>query len=143
MLCIGPRLCLRLDGSDNRNDFWSLVDSEDIHPYGWCEEQGEQLQPPLGMCIEFSGFCMMLCRLLLTPAYFLFANVAFLGQSEFTSNLFEPCFFFVQKSKQARLFLSNIFPRAIDNKVTKMGVIMRPKMSHSRASQSSDPSVYS
>ena len=45
----GPRLCLRLDGSDNRNDFWSLVDSEDIHPYGWCEEQGDQLQPPLGL----------------------------------------------------------------------------------------------
>lgn len=31
---IGPRLRLRLDGSDNKNDFWRLVDSTDIHPIG-------------------------------------------------------------------------------------------------------------
>lgn len=31
---IGPRLRLRLDGSDNKNDFWRLVDSNDIHPIG-------------------------------------------------------------------------------------------------------------
>jgi len=37
-----------LDGSDNRNDFWSLADSADIHPYGWTEKNGDQLQPPLG-----------------------------------------------------------------------------------------------
>lgn len=28
----GPRLCLRLDGGDNKNDFWQLVDSSEIHP---------------------------------------------------------------------------------------------------------------
>jgi len=31
---IGPRLRLRLDGSDNKNDFWRLVDSSDLHPVG-------------------------------------------------------------------------------------------------------------
>ena len=44
----GPRLRLRLDGSDNKNDFWRLVDSEDIHPIGHCKKTGGLLQPPLG-----------------------------------------------------------------------------------------------
>jgi len=30
----GPRLRLRLDGTDNRNDFWQLVDSANIRSYG-------------------------------------------------------------------------------------------------------------
>lgn len=30
----GPRIRLRLDGTDNRNDFWRLVDSTDIRSYG-------------------------------------------------------------------------------------------------------------
>ncbi len=44
----GPRLRLRLDGSDNKNDFWRLVDSGDLHPIGYCEKHGGLLQPPLG-----------------------------------------------------------------------------------------------
>ncbi|PVD27967.1 hypothetical protein C0Q70_10543 [Pomacea canaliculata] len=44
----GPRLRLRLDGSDNKNDFWRLVDSSDLHPIGYCESHGGLLQPPLG-----------------------------------------------------------------------------------------------
>ena len=44
----GPRLRLRLDGSDNKNDFWRLVDSGDLHPIGHCEKHGGLLQPPLG-----------------------------------------------------------------------------------------------
>ncbi|KAK2189447.1 hypothetical protein NP493_106g02044 [Ridgeia piscesae] len=44
----GPRLRLRLDGSDNTNDFWRLVDSGDLHPIGYCEKNGGLLQPPLG-----------------------------------------------------------------------------------------------
>ena len=44
----GPRLRLRLDGSDNKNDFWCLVDSADIKPIGWCEKHSGMLQPPLG-----------------------------------------------------------------------------------------------
>jgi len=45
---IGPRLKLRLDGSDTSNDFWRLVDSEEISYIGQCEKNGEMLQPPLG-----------------------------------------------------------------------------------------------
>lgn len=45
---LGPRLRLRLDGSDNKNDFWRLVDSSEIHPVGHCEKSGGMLQPPLG-----------------------------------------------------------------------------------------------
>ena len=47
----GPRLRLRLDGSDNKNDFWRLVDSGDLHPIGYCEKHGGLLQPPLGQFI--------------------------------------------------------------------------------------------
>ncbi|KAI1294699.1 Polycomb protein SCMH1 [Halotydeus destructor] len=45
---LGPRIQVRLDGSDNTNDFWELVDSKNIMPIGSCEEQGGMLQPPLG-----------------------------------------------------------------------------------------------
>ncbi|CAF0865687.1 unnamed protein product [Adineta ricciae] len=44
----GPRLRLRLDGTDNRNDFWRLVDSGDIRCCGTTEKLGEQIVPPLG-----------------------------------------------------------------------------------------------
>lgn len=47
---MGTRLRLRLDGSDNTNDFWRLVDSLDIQPIGTCERNGDMLQPPLGEC---------------------------------------------------------------------------------------------
>lgn len=45
---LGPRLRLRLDGGDNKNDFWRLVDSSEIRPIGYCEKHGGMLQPPLG-----------------------------------------------------------------------------------------------
>lgn len=45
---IGPRLRLRLDGGDNKNDFWRLVDSSEINVVGHCEKIGGMLQPPLG-----------------------------------------------------------------------------------------------
>lgn len=48
---MGTRLRLRLDGSDNTNDFWRLVDSSDIQPIGSCERSGDMLQPPLGGCV--------------------------------------------------------------------------------------------
>lgn len=44
----GARLRLRLDGSDDKNDFWRLVDSSDIQQVGTCEKAGDMLQPPLG-----------------------------------------------------------------------------------------------
>lgn len=49
---LGPRLRLRLDGSDNKNDFWRLVDSNEIHPIGHCKKGGGMLQPPLGLCFN-------------------------------------------------------------------------------------------
>ena len=50
----GVRLRLRLDGSDNSNDFWRLVDSSDIQPIGTCEKNGDMLQPPLGEKLSYT-----------------------------------------------------------------------------------------
>ena len=54
----GPRLRLRLDGSDDKNDFWRLVDSSDLHIQGHCEQTGGLLQPPLG---KVQQFCLSMC----------------------------------------------------------------------------------
>lgn len=61
---LGPRLRLRLDGSDNKNDFWRLVDSSDIHPIGHCEKSGGMLQPPLGFRMNASSWPMFLLKTL-------------------------------------------------------------------------------
>lgn len=61
---IGPRLQLRLDGSDKSNDFWELVDSESIAPIGTCEKNGGLLQPPLGFLKNPSQWPMFLCQIL-------------------------------------------------------------------------------
>ncbi|XP_054977671.1 sex comb on midleg-like protein 2 isoform X2 [Sorex araneus] len=70
----GARLRLRLDGSDNRNDFWRLVDSSDIQPIGTCEKEGDLLQPPLGYQLNVSSWPMFLLRTLsgseMAPATF-------------------------------------------------------------------------
>lgn len=52
----GSRLRLRLDGSDNKNDFWRLVDSSEIQPIGSCEKKGGMLQPPLGQYVPEHGY---------------------------------------------------------------------------------------
>lgn len=59
---LGPRLRLRLDGSDNKNDFWRLVDcNNEIHPIGHCEEHGGMLQPPLGKAVYiFQEMCCLI-----------------------------------------------------------------------------------
>lgn len=44
---IGPRLRLRLDGTDDRNDIWRLVDDRTVQPVGSCERRGHHLQPPI------------------------------------------------------------------------------------------------
>lgn len=49
---MGSRIRLRLDGSDSKNDFWRLVDSEDLHPIGYTENQGQMLQPPVGFTLN-------------------------------------------------------------------------------------------
>ncbi|XP_055606347.1 polycomb protein Scm [Uranotaenia lowii] len=53
---LGSRLRLRLDGGDNKNDFWRLVDSNEIHPIGHCDKMGEMLQPPLGFRMNASSW---------------------------------------------------------------------------------------
>ncbi|XP_015420372.1 PREDICTED: sex comb on midleg-like protein 2 isoform X3 [Myotis davidii] len=60
----GSRLRLRLDGSDDKNDFWRLVDSADIQPVGTCEQQGDLLQPPLGYKMSTLSWPMFLLRTL-------------------------------------------------------------------------------
>ncbi|PIK45721.1 hypothetical protein BSL78_17427, partial [Apostichopus japonicus] len=64
----GPRLRLRLDGSDNKNDFWRLVDSSDIKPVGKCEANGGMLQPPLGFRMNASSWPLFLQRTLTSSA---------------------------------------------------------------------------
>ncbi|XP_037603504.1 polycomb protein SCMH1 isoform X2 [Sebastes umbrosus] len=61
---MGTRLRLRLDGSDNTNDFWRLVDSLDIQPIGTCERNGDMLQPPLGFRMNASSWPMFLLKTL-------------------------------------------------------------------------------
>ncbi|CAH1799310.1 unnamed protein product [Owenia fusiformis] len=61
---LGPRLRLRLDGSDNKNDFWRLVDCDSLQPIGSCEKKGGLLQPPLGFCKNPSYWPMFLQKTL-------------------------------------------------------------------------------
>lgn len=61
---IGPRLRLRLDGSDSSNDFWRMVDSSEIQPIGTTERNGGMLQPPLGFRLNASFWPMFLCKTL-------------------------------------------------------------------------------
>ncbi|KAM7015202.1 polycomb protein SCMH1 [Tautogolabrus adspersus] len=61
---MGTRLRLRLDGSDNTNDFWRLIDSSEIQPIGTCERNGDMLQPPLGFRMNASSWPMFLLRTL-------------------------------------------------------------------------------
>lgn len=59
---MGSRLRVRLDGGDNQNDFWRLVDSNEINPIGTCEKNGGQLQPPLGYNRNVNGWQAFLVK---------------------------------------------------------------------------------
>ncbi|XP_061397328.1 polycomb protein Scm [Musca vetustissima] len=61
---LGSRLRLRLDGSDSQNDFWRLVDSNEIHAIGHCEKNFGMLQPPLGFRMNASSWPGYLCKIL-------------------------------------------------------------------------------
>lgn len=61
---LGSRLRLRLDGSDNKNDFWRLVDSSEIKAVGDCERNGGMLQPPLGFRMNASSWPTFLSKTL-------------------------------------------------------------------------------
>ena len=45
---LGPRVRLRFDGCNKPEDVWQLVDSDKIHPVGWCEGNGGVLKQPTG-----------------------------------------------------------------------------------------------
>ncbi|NWI66403.1 LMBL3 protein, partial [Todus mexicanus] len=40
------RIKVHFDGWDSIYDYWTDVDSPDIHPAGWCTKTGHPLQPP-------------------------------------------------------------------------------------------------
>lgn len=86
---MGTRLRLRLDGSDNTNDFWRLVDSSDIQPIGTCERKGDMLQPPLGFRMNASSWPMFLLRTL-TGAEMAPATAFKKEPSKPSQNLFKP-----------------------------------------------------
>lgn len=67
--CQGPRMRLRLDGTDDRNDFWLLCDSDLVHPWNPSHAQGRHISPPLGFGFELSRWQKFLHRLIeTTPA---------------------------------------------------------------------------
>lgn len=62
----GSRIRIRLDGNDNQNDFWRLVDSNEIHPIGHCEKSGGMIQPPLGYTKNVNSWQAFLAKQLKT-----------------------------------------------------------------------------
>jgi phage tail tube protein FII len=61
----GPRLRLRLDGTDDRNDFWLMCDSDQLHAYGYSArlQPPRKIQPPLGYGNELSKWPKFLEKL--------------------------------------------------------------------------------
>jgi hypothetical protein len=50
----GARLRLRLDGSDDRNDFWKICDSKELHPFEYSTKKGIKISPPMGFSQDLS-----------------------------------------------------------------------------------------
>lgn len=48
---VGHRVRIRYDGfgKDNSNDCWCNFQAEELHPIGWCAQNGYPLQPPKGI----------------------------------------------------------------------------------------------
>ncbi|XP_064082090.1 lethal(3)malignant brain tumor-like protein 3 isoform X1 [Macrobrachium nipponense] len=46
---VGFRLRLHFDGYSDQHDYWVNADSPNLFPAGWCEKNGRQLEPPLGV----------------------------------------------------------------------------------------------
>lgn len=47
----GTRLRLHFDGWSESYDFWASADSPFLFPVGWCEKNGQRLNPPRGKLI--------------------------------------------------------------------------------------------
>ena len=65
----GPRVRLRLDGSDTKNDFWMMVDDGELHEIGWCEKNGGMLQPPMGFTLNATSWPKFLAKILKDAVY--------------------------------------------------------------------------
>ena len=52
---VGHRVRIRYDGfgKDSSNDCWCNFQAEELHPIGWCAQNGYPLQPPKGNVISF------------------------------------------------------------------------------------------
>ena len=83
----GPRVRLRLDGSDTKNDFWKMVDDNELHEIGHCklyyfphlqlssyfssegEKNGGMLQPPMGFTLNATSWPKFLAKTLKDAVY--------------------------------------------------------------------------
>ena len=65
----GPRVRLRLDGSDTKNDFWKMVDDGELHEIGHCEKNGSMLQPPMGFTLNATSWPKFLAKTLKDAVY--------------------------------------------------------------------------
>ena len=73
----GPRIRLRLDGTDDRNDFWLMCDSELIHPFQYSFKNGRKISPPLGFGNDLSKWPKFLEKLIQTAGENVFAPESF------------------------------------------------------------------
>ena len=57
---VGHRLRVRYDGygGTSSNDFWCNFQAEELHPIGWCAQNGFPLQPPDGTVIKNVCLCL-------------------------------------------------------------------------------------
>ena len=60
----GCRIRLRLDWSDDRNDFWRMCDSDQLHPFEYSAKQGVKIQPPMGFLHDLSKFSVLLEKMI-------------------------------------------------------------------------------
>jgi hypothetical protein len=67
-------LRLRLDGTDDRNDFWLMCDSDLIHPFEYSAKHGRKIQPPLGYGNDLSKWPKFLEKLIQSAGENVFAS---------------------------------------------------------------------
>ncbi|CAL4059223.1 unnamed protein product [Meganyctiphanes norvegica] len=65
----GPSINLQLDGEDSMNNFWKLVDSQDIHSIGYCESNNGIIVPPFGFTKDISSWTRFRKRSLQNAIY--------------------------------------------------------------------------
>lgn len=79
MTC-GQLLRLRYEGyeEDRSSDFWCDIATSEVHPVGWCSQNGKTLSPPPALSNKYTNWSEFLAKCLagatLVPAYLLAAN---------------------------------------------------------------------